>query len=244
MSNPQTSTTKTAQRYQQLIAGFNVYRTASLRDALAPLRVTTCVRGLVVDGEARVVSADTCGVVFNVGRPQLNALVDTGFGIVASPVHGASYRARVDDANTERKLVSLSHFEPYRDHTERRATSRVVPEDPMLVRVTRGEREASGRVVDISVSALAARFDTAAADHLDAKDEVHLQVWGQEVGKRSLSDFEVTARVLRARTEDEDARARHVVFVLESYVSLDRRLGAYVAARQHRLMVALAQAQS
>ena len=65
MSDTQAASNSVTQRYQQLLAGFNVYRTASLREVLAPLRIASCFRGLVVDGEADVVSTDSTGVTPN-----------------------------------------------------------------------------------------------------------------------------------------------------------------------------------
>ena len=50
------ATTQKDKGYQALVAGFNLYKTPGVRDALDELHISTCYSGVVVDGPAEVVS--------------------------------------------------------------------------------------------------------------------------------------------------------------------------------------------
>lgn len=230
-----------AARHEQVVAGFNLYRTPGVCETLDDVHVSTCYSGVVVEGPARVVAAGGHEVVLEVTGEQATALSHTSLAIVESPVHGTSFRASVAHLQPTRNEVSLSSFERFKDCIGRRRHSRVTPTHAMLVRLTCGEKEVFGRVVDISSGALAAVIDSRALTRLGSEDELlGLDVWGEPQSGQRLSDFSVSGRMKRVERRDAfNLPFRKVVVCFEVYPALEKILNRYVARRQREILVAL-----
>jgi hypothetical protein len=229
---------------ERMMLAFNVYRTATLLDVLDRPKVHAFVDGLAVSGEVHVVCADEGGVVVEVEPAQLSALERSGLALVESPLHGATYRARVDGVKRGRRYASLSRFEAFDAYSERRGLSRVVPVYPVLAHVSEGDDMTSGRVVDLSPGALAADFDRAAVTRLLDYDSVRLDVWGDGNDTGGFPDFMTSARFTRrAERMHEGVAVCRAVLEFEAYPALERTLRQYVARRQRELLIELGGAQ-
>ncbi len=225
------------ERRAQMVEAFKVYRTGSLIGILDRPRTYAFIDGLVIEGHVAVVSADPAGLVLAVDRAQLAALERTGTVLLESPLHGATFRATVDDVDLRRAYVSLSGLQPFNGYRERRGTCRVVPALPLLAKVRGRGEAASGRLVDLSARSLAADFDRAGFSRVCEEPLLRLEVWGEADGTSSLPDFETTARI--RRTAEPGARIRRAVLELDAFPALGRALHRYVAGRQRDILVNL-----
>jgi hypothetical protein len=223
------------------VAGFNLYRTPGVCEALDEVRIVTCYSGVVVEGPARVLHAADHEVILEVGAEQAAALARARLAIVESPVHGTSFRACVATTWPAGREVRLTELVPFKEYIGRRRDSRVVPVHPMLVRLSRDEDEAFGRVVDVSSSALATIVDGRIAGSLASTDvRLVLDVWGEIDADPRLPDFSVNGRILRIGAAEEIAAPfLKVVVAFDAYPALDTELKRYTARRQREVMVIL-----
>jgi hypothetical protein len=229
-----------SERIEQMLGAFNIYRTENLLDLLDRPRAIVFVDGVVLEGEADVVTADPGGVILQVDRRVLAAITRSGSALIESPLHGATYRATLEAVDPARAYVSLCALEPFDSYHERRGDTRTVPGTPMLVRVHGLGREASGRVVDLSPGSLAADFDQEGFARVAGADLVRLAVWGEPGTCTVLDDFETTARIQRTFLHQEEGRcACRAVLVLDTYPALERALRRYVARRQREVLTEL-----
>lgn len=228
-------------RLNQTVAGFNIYRTPGVRDQIPPAQVSTWYQGILVSGAAEVLAAEDECVVFALGAEQIKALEHTRTVFVESPVHGICYSALIADLNPLTQTVTLAHFQPFRDFMERRDWPRVPPSHAMLVRITAGDQELCGRVVDISVKSLCGVFERDAMKQLGDSHEVDLHVWGEHESANPLTDFNASGEVIRVNdlTGSKPAASR-VVIGLTAYPALERVLNTYVARRELEVMATLA----
>ena len=224
----------------QLLEAFGLYRTRHLLDILDRPRIFAFVDGIVADSPARVISSDPCGLVLEVDARLLPALTRSDGVLVESPLHGAAFRARVDEVDHRRAYVSLSKLETFGAYHERRHSGRAVPRVPLLVKVFGRGHEAIGRVVDLSTAALSADFERARFARVANAPVVRLEVWGEDDEHVALQDFVTTARIHRTDERDRGAlAATRVVLELDAFPALERALGRYVARRQRAILTEL-----
>lgn len=224
----------------QMMQAFNVYRTPALREVLDQPRTFAFVDGVVVSSVANIVSADPCGVVLRVDRTQIAALERNAMLLIESPLHGSTYRGKVDGIDRRRHYASVSHLETFDTYSERRSHSRASPGFAMLAKVLLQDTEISGRVVDISAQALAADFDPGAVGLISPEEDLELEVWGNQEKENRLHDFVITARMTRTTDVERDgAIACRAVFELDPYRALERSLRRYVAKRQREILIEL-----
>lgn len=232
--------------HEQLVAGFNLYRTPGVAEALDEVRVATCYEGIVVESAARVI--EVCGhqVTLAVTDEEVKALSRTHLAFVESPVHGTSFRASVEHLEFARGEVCLSKFEPLKAYIGRREEVRVAPVHTMLVRLNRGAVEMHGRVVDISTKALAADVNNISPLRLDSsKGELALNVWGESQADEHLPDFEVMGTVFRVEDiSDAGANFSRLIIAYEPYPALEQQLNRYIARRHREILVTLENEQS
>lgn len=227
--------------HEKVVAGFNLYRTPGVCEALDDVHISTCCSGIVVESPARVLEARGHEVILEVTEEQATALSYTHVAFVESPVHGTSFRASVEYLQPARREVSLSGFEPFKECIGRREYSRVTPVHAMLVRLTRGREEAFGRVLDISAEALAAVINGRSLTRLGSESGLlDLDVWGEHQPDQLLNDFRVSGRLMRVDESDEfNAPYCKVVVVFQVYPALEQALNRYIARRQREILVAL-----
>ncbi len=228
-------------RLNQTVAGFNIYRTPGVRDQVPPVQVSTWYQGILVNGAAEVLQAEGECAVFELGAEQINALEHTRVVFVESPVHGTCFSALIAELNSALQTVTLSHFQPFRDFMERRDWPRVPPSHAMLVRLTQGSQELSGRVVDIAVKSLCGVFDRSAMQQVADSHDVELHVWGEHEAVDPLTDFNASGRIIRMNAvSGSNPAASRVVIALDTYPALERVLNTYVARRELEVMATLA----
>ena len=226
-------------RNAQMLEAFKVYRAASLLEFLDQPKTFAFFDGLVVQSHAKVVSADPYGLVLQVERAQLAALERTRSILLESPLHGATYRASVDEVDHRKAYVSLSNLEAFDAYHERRAHSRAVPAIPLLARARGYGEEATGRVSDLSTHSLAVDFNPGSFTRVAQAPLLRLDVWGEPGTKSPLPDFEVTASVGRSADGEDGNMACHAVLAFVPYPALERALRRYVARRQRDILTEL-----
>jgi hypothetical protein len=229
-----------AERLEQMLGAFNIYRTETLLEMLDRPRAIVFVDGVAVEGEADVVTADPGGVILQVDGRLLAAISRTRSALIESPLHGATYRAALEEVDPARGYVSLCALEPFDARHERRLQTRTVPGMPMLARVHGLGHETSGRVVDLSPRSLAADFERERFERVAGAELVRVEVWGEHGTCAVLDDFETTARIQRTFLREKEGRcACRAVLALDTYPALDRALRRYVARRQREVLTEL-----
>ena len=227
-------------RSEQMLTAFNVYRTTSLLEILDQPKTYAFVDGVVIDSAARVISADPVGLVLAVDRIQLAALERKRSVLLESPLHGATFRATVDAVDHRRGYVSLSALQPFETYHERRAQCRAVPSIPLLARLYGRGNAASGRVLDLSIHSLAAKFDASAFARVAQAQVVRLDVWGEPDAPSPFPDFETTAQISHSTAHEENGvQACRAVLEFDSYPALNSALHRYVARRQRDTLMKL-----
>ena len=225
-----------ADRYRQLLGGFNVYcSTPSVADAVLPPRVHTFYRGLSFSYPAQVTSVGFEDVVFRIDPQQVDAVAYTGFAFITSPLHGTTFRAWSRDVDRGMRLATFSHFQRYRESPEQRRSPRVEPRAAVPVDVRDAHRAARGRLLDVSPVALAAEFDKAHGRLMQLGNVVRLRV--QQLESEDCPPLETTAHISRViASRDDGGVGCRAVMHLDIDAALRKRLEGYVLRRRRELL--------
>ena len=230
-----------SRRYRQLLAGFHVYLTpGEVGESLPTPRIYTCFRGVPVASEAKVVDADENLVTFKVNRYQANALAETEFALLKSPLHGSTFRAYPSAIDREACLAGFTHFVRHEAGAEQRVNVRLEPAEPIAVQMRVRRKRVQGALLDLSVVAAAVFVRDADPALLQegTKGSIQLEI-PERPGHEAFSidcKGDISRILAWAGDDPNDFR---VVFRLVAKDQLLTRISEYILEQQTAILMAM-----
>ena len=234
-----------SRRYRQLLAGFHVYLTpGEVGEALPTPRIYTCFRGVPVASEAKVVDADENLVTFKVNRYQANALAETEFALIKSPLHGITFRAYPRAVDRDACLAGFTHFIRHEAGAEQRVNVRLEPAEPILVHLRFKRTRIQAALLDLSVVAIAVfvRDADPAVLREGAKGTVRLEIPERPGHEAFEIDCKGEIRRILAWAGDDPNDFR-VVLQLQAKDQLMTRINDYILEQQTAILMTMSAPQ-
>jgi hypothetical protein len=225
------------ERYRQLVAAFDDYRSSSTLEEPAPLpSIHTAFRGVPFTCSAEVLEVGDGVVTFSMERFQAKVVERTGTSLIMSPLHEMTFMVVATEVDADRGRVSFAQFlDQQRKGAEQRSHLRVEPEHSIYVKMRYLGKEMAGSLLDVSVVSLAASFPETELENID--DDTPVSIVIPELPPEVGMSFEAEGKVIRTMSlTDKDSQSRGVVVNLRIDDELYDRLNRYVELRRAAIM--------
>ena len=208
--------------------------------AIRAPRVYSCYQGVPVECASQVLDVDDDSALFYVNRCQISVLAKVPLALIETPMFDSAMRAYATDVDVDARIARFSYFVPHVGEVERREYMRVTPEQPIEVRLRYGNREVTGRLLDLSAVAVAVYFRNVPLYELTEGKMVELGVVMPKLDNKGKLELQIPGKVSKiAVGMSSDPVATRVIVQMHSDKELFSTVSAYVAKRQTEILRAL-----
>ncbi len=201
------------------------------------LECSTFFRGIPVDFDVTVHSAEASALVLNVHPYLAAALSRLGYATLRSSLHDSRFRAYAGAVDLQSKTVTFTHLVAAEGPADRREHIRVEPGAAISVELRNETEVFRGRLIDISTAAFAVYGRDLPEGSLGKGTEYRARLSLPLRDDAPPLDLEFPAKVERLVSKlAGDPRARKVVFLIESNAAVEARLSEYISHRQSEII--------